>query len=162
MPTPAVRATASRLASAPPALNTAFAASSTRSRFRTASVRGFRAVLRASLMPAVNFDPLISPLSPLKSGSLRICRNGARLNHSIGVKPCRQSPEKRLTGRANLLKHDPEKWDPVFGKDHAQAKSGALGACVSVAPEPTKAQASAGRRAFLTHRSCGALHGFLN
>jgi hypothetical protein len=22
-----------------------------------------------------------------------------------------------------LLKHDPEKWQPVFGKDHAQTKS---------------------------------------
>jgi hypothetical protein len=22
----------------------------------------------------------------------------------------------------NVLEHDPEKWDPVFGKDHAQAK----------------------------------------
>src|SRR5207253_2474158 len=44
MPTPARRATASRLASAPPALNTALAASSTRSRLRTASARGFRAI----------------------------------------------------------------------------------------------------------------------
>src|SRR5258708_39582032 len=42
MPTPADRATASRLASAPPALKTAFAASSTRSRLRTASARGLR------------------------------------------------------------------------------------------------------------------------
>src|SRR6202035_1861846 len=42
MPTPAARATASRLASAPPALNTALAASSTRSRWRTASARGLR------------------------------------------------------------------------------------------------------------------------
>src|SRR5262249_15936844 len=129
--------------------NTAFAASSTRSRFRTASVRGFRAVLRASLMPAVNFDPLISPLSPLKSGgSLRICRNGARLNHSIGVKPCRESPEKRLTGRANVVKHDAEKWGPVFGKDHAQAKSGALGACVSASrrnPQKRKRPPAGGR-----------------
>src|SRR5215813_2092095 len=42
MPTPARRATASRLASGPPAENTAFAASSTRSRLRTASARGLR------------------------------------------------------------------------------------------------------------------------
>src|SRR5262244_1296384 len=42
MPTPARRATASRLASAPPALNTLFAASSTRSRLRSASARGLR------------------------------------------------------------------------------------------------------------------------
>src|SRR3954451_16750248 len=52
MPTPAARATASRLASAPPALKTAFAASSTRSRLRTASTRGFRVLLSDSLMPS--------------------------------------------------------------------------------------------------------------
>src|ERR1700722_12474008 len=44
MPTPARSATASRLASGPPALNTTFAADSTRSRLRTASARGFRTV----------------------------------------------------------------------------------------------------------------------
>src|SRR5580698_4060789 len=42
MPTPAARATASRLASAPPALNTSFAAVRTRSRLRAASARGLR------------------------------------------------------------------------------------------------------------------------
>jgi hypothetical protein len=26
-------------------------------------------------------------------------------------------------GRIERLKHDPEKWAPVFGKDHAQARS---------------------------------------
>src|SRR5258708_21002011 len=55
MPTPAARATASRLASAPPALKTAFAASSTRSRLRTASARGFRVFFSDCLMP---IDPL--------------------------------------------------------------------------------------------------------
>src|SRR5258708_16802890 len=44
MPHPACLATASRLASGPPALNTAFAAESTRSRLRTASARGLRNV----------------------------------------------------------------------------------------------------------------------
>src|ERR1700722_2241055 len=44
MPTPARLATASRLASGPPALNTVLAAASTRSRLRTASARGLRAV----------------------------------------------------------------------------------------------------------------------
>src|SRR6266436_8882505 len=44
IPTPAVRATASRLASGPPALNMTFAASRTRSRLRMASARGFRDV----------------------------------------------------------------------------------------------------------------------
>src|SRR6476659_5916176 len=44
MPTPAVLATASRLASGPPALNTALAVSSRRSRLRSASARGFRDV----------------------------------------------------------------------------------------------------------------------
>src|SRR4051794_20984608 len=42
MPTPASRATASRLALASPRLNTDFAASSTRSRLRSASARGLR------------------------------------------------------------------------------------------------------------------------
>jgi hypothetical protein len=27
------------------------------------------------------------------------------------------------TIRDAILEHDPEKWEPVFGKDHAQAKS---------------------------------------
>src|ERR1700677_3121170 len=68
MPTPAVRATASRLASEPPALNTTFAASRTRSRFRTASARGFRVVL--SDLTAVNLDPLKS------GGTLRMSLEG--------------------------------------------------------------------------------------
>src|SRR6476661_5784080 len=44
MPTPARLATASRLASEPPALNTALAASSTRSRLRNPSARGLRRI----------------------------------------------------------------------------------------------------------------------
>src|ERR1700761_8892689 len=42
MPTPAARATASRLVSAPPSLKTSFAAARTRSRLRAASARGLR------------------------------------------------------------------------------------------------------------------------
>src|SRR5258705_8165441 len=54
MPTPARLATASRLASGPPALNTTFAADSTRSRLRTASARGLRTVSVArSAIPVV-------------------------------------------------------------------------------------------------------------
>src|SRR6202035_2756711 len=56
IPTPAVRATASRLASAPPALKTAFAASRTRSRLRTASARGFRVLSFDGLIPTSNPD----------------------------------------------------------------------------------------------------------
>src|ERR1700761_1827105 len=70
MPTPACRATASRLASGPPALNTAFAASSTRSRLRTASVRGRRAAL-------VKWSPISRQRSPAPletGGTLRIWR----------------------------------------------------------------------------------------
>src|SRR5712672_2156595 len=48
MPTPAPLATASRLASGPPALNTALAVSSRRSRLRSASARGFRDVSESS------------------------------------------------------------------------------------------------------------------
>src|SRR3990172_10354061 len=37
-----------------------------------------------------------------------------------------RAPEKKVRGRPNAaidaLAHDPEKWEPVFGKDHAQAK----------------------------------------
>src|SRR5580700_3334639 len=73
MPTPADRATASRLASAPPALKTAFAASSTRSRLRTASARGLRVVVPDGLMPIVYFPIVYFSRGPLKSGgSLRI------------------------------------------------------------------------------------------
>src|SRR5580658_4198612 len=50
MPTPAVRATASRLASGPPALNTVLAASSSRSRFRCASARGFREAVLSNVL----------------------------------------------------------------------------------------------------------------
>jgi len=28
----------------------------------------------------------------------------------------------RASGRAFRLEHDPEKWEPVFGKDHAPTK----------------------------------------
>src|SRR5579871_229165 len=62
MPTPACLATASRLASAPPALNTALAASSTRSRLRKASARGFRdaASVLASVLASVSASVLAS------------------------------------------------------------------------------------------------------
>jgi hypothetical protein len=30
---------------------------------------------------------------------------------------------KALNLRGFLLEHDPEKWEPVFGKDHAQTRS---------------------------------------
>src|ERR1700730_180184 len=58
MPTPAARATAARLASAPPALKTAFAASRTRSRLRTASARGFRVLVIDCLIPMSNLNRL--------------------------------------------------------------------------------------------------------
>jgi AcrR family transcriptional regulator len=54
--TPAARATASRLASAPPALKTALAASRTRSRLRTASARGLRVLFSNCLMPTTNLE----------------------------------------------------------------------------------------------------------
>src|SRR5258707_14950122 len=54
MPTPGRLATASRLASGPPALNRTFAADSTRSRLRTESARGLRTVSVArSAIPVV-------------------------------------------------------------------------------------------------------------
>jgi hypothetical protein len=28
-----------------------------------------------------------------------------------------------LSGGVGELEHDPEKWEPIFGKDHAQTKS---------------------------------------
>src|ERR1700731_5155373 len=72
MPTPARRATASRLASAPPALNTAFAASSTRSRLRTASTRGFRAMAADDRLISLLRVPLVT------GGTLRIYERGKR------------------------------------------------------------------------------------
>src|SRR5579883_62971 len=89
MPTPAARATASRLASAPPALNTVFAASSTRSRLRAASARGFRAaVLSVGLMR-------VRKIRPLKSGGcLRISR-GVRARDSTSAPRCHASRGRR-------------------------------------------------------------------
>src|ERR1700719_2392329 len=69
MPTPAARATASRLASAPPALKTAFAASRTRSRLRTASARGFRVLFTDCLIPMSNLNRLEKRRYPPYMGS---------------------------------------------------------------------------------------------
>jgi hypothetical protein len=33
------------------------------------------------------------------------------------------SPPKPIAAARRLLKHDPEEWIPVFGKDHAQTTS---------------------------------------
>src|SRR6266851_4142457 len=79
MPTPAARATASRLASAPPALKTAFAASRTRSRLRTASTRGFRVLFSDCLMPNVQ-----SPWGLKSGGTLRIWGRDT-LTHNITI-----------------------------------------------------------------------------
>src|SRR5712672_2311813 len=67
MPTPAFLATASRLASGPPALNTAFAAASTRSRLRTASARGLRtvSVARSAIPVILITNRLREPVSSL-------------------------------------------------------------------------------------------------
>src|ERR1700687_2348903 len=66
MPTPARLATASKLASGPPALNTAFAASSTRSRLRTASARGLRLVLleRSPILSVTFLEALVKRRHP--------------------------------------------------------------------------------------------------
>src|ERR1700722_12708166 len=105
MPTPARRATASRLASGPPALNTAFAASSTRSRLRIESARGFRTIVAAAAIISLLLDHILitfgrltipsrcssitfskNPLPFLRSygglesgGYLRICRSASSL-----------------------------------------------------------------------------------
>src|SRR3984957_7530109 len=82
MPTPAWRATASRLASAPAAPNKVFAASSTRSRLRAASTRGFRAgFLSFGLTATGNMDLLKS------GGCLRISR-GSSAQDSISTGGC--------------------------------------------------------------------------
>src|SRR3977135_3398136 len=94
MPTPAARATASRLASEPPALNTAFAASRTRSRLRLASVRGFRVLFSDSLMPIVRSRPLQN------GGTLRISQ--ATLIRTTRVKSCRRSELSPAGGRRSL------------------------------------------------------------
>jgi hypothetical protein len=38
---------------------------------------------------------------------------------------------------ASLLEHDPEKWKPVFRKDHAQQNAGAEWQFVKSRPAPT-------------------------
>src|SRR6267154_3751491 len=86
MPTPAFLATASRLASGPPALNTAFAAASTRSRLRTASARGLRTVpVVRSAIPAIlitnRLRGLVSSLIPLIENDL-FGSLASRINHS--------------------------------------------------------------------------------
>jgi hypothetical protein len=40
--------------------------------------------------------------------------------HAFAAKP---SPPKPIAAARRLLKHDPEEWIPVFGKDHAQTTS---------------------------------------
>jgi len=40
-------------------------------------------------------------------------RNRARVNNAAGL----------VEGLRRALEHDPEKWVPVFGKDHAPARS---------------------------------------
>src|SRR5580698_2531308 len=83
MPTPARLATASRLASAPPALKTTFAASRTRSRLRTASARGFRVVVSGGLN-------VRSPWGLKSGGVLRIWGYDT-LAHNTGVKQTARS-----------------------------------------------------------------------
>src|ERR1051325_7668159 len=41
-------------------------------------------------------------------------------DHSVG---CRWIEQWHSCVPASMLEHDPEKWVPVFGKDHAQTKS---------------------------------------
>src|ERR1700754_472930 len=88
MPTPAFLATASRLASGPPALNTAFAAASTRSRLRTASARGLRTVsVACSAMSAIlitnRLFRFVSSFIPLIANDL-FGGLALRLDHSCG------------------------------------------------------------------------------
>ena len=47
--------------------------------------------------------------SPDKESSVAQCLDGERL-------------KGRLLSSARILEHDPEKWKPVFRKDHAQTK----------------------------------------
>jgi hypothetical protein len=37
--------------------------------------------------------------------------------------PARSTHDLPIWSTNNRLEHDPEKWEPVFGKDHAQSKS---------------------------------------
>jgi hypothetical protein len=47
---------------------------------------------------------------------------GGGKRFGIGVPAPGQSGFSRSC-HARRLEHDPEKWEPVFGKDHAQTKS---------------------------------------
>jgi hypothetical protein len=51
-----------------------------------------------------------------------------KLGRSNLIQPCRQRGHLNLpltmqAGRCSELEHDPEKWEPVFGKDHAQTRN---------------------------------------
>jgi hypothetical protein len=48
---------------------------------------------------------------------------------------CASLPKWELTHTFRPLAHDPEKWIPVFGKDHAQSKSRDTCSCSSVGSE---------------------------
>src|ERR1700724_844935 len=105
MPTPAARAAASRLASAPPALKTPFAASRTRSRLRTASARGFRVLSVDCLIPTSNFQ------QGLKSGGI--------LRISVET-PCHTTPasRKRRRTRGAPSRRDSPSTIAAFGALH--------------------------------------------
>src|ERR1700730_566866 len=89
IPTPAARATDSRLASAPPALKTAFAASRTRSRLRTASVRGFRVLFTDCLIPMSNLNRLEKRRYPPYMGSGHADTQWPRQAHGDALSPRR-------------------------------------------------------------------------
>src|SRR5215831_14978086 len=97
MPTPALRATASRLASGPPALNTVLAASSTRSRLRCASARGLRELFAERTSIPNSRHRLLNGRPLINGGTLRInkCRYTQPTSHGLRRRPLgnRSDPE---------------------------------------------------------------------
>ena len=62
-----------------------------------------------------------------RTGALQPDRAAARLPHAVAQSALRRGqaevdPDENGQAGAGALEHDPEKWEPVFGKDHAQAK----------------------------------------
>src|ERR1700704_340292 len=104
MPTPAARATASRLASEPPAVNTAFAASRTRSRLRMASARGFRVLFSDSLMLIVRSSPLAKRRHPPYMASHADTYHSRQIMLTIRTLACRGTAKP-------CLRRNPERSD---------------------------------------------------
>src|ERR1700741_3454847 len=80
------------------------------SRSQGQPVTGVRSAAITSIRPKISREGFMS-----FPGSW-ICSSYAVSRPAIPAKPAHWPVDR------GMLEHDPEKWEPVFGKDHAQAK----------------------------------------